>query len=674
MEHAVTAHADYIAKLKSVRSPILAIAELVWNAFDADAKRVDVILTQGKLGILDSIDIIDDGWGMSPAQATQAFSGLGGSWKRLANKTRHEQRVIHGKEGRGRFKALGLGRVAEWFVCYPDTEQTLAKFSVQIIDEKSDKFVISPDIPEPASQSDKRGVTVRLSEIHRPLLSLEKESVATELSQIFAIYLRRYREAALFYNNASINPGLMEANAESYPLPPVILKDGSKHCAEIEIVEWKVATERRLYLCDADGFPLDELSPGIQAPGFSFSAYLKSSAFEVLEREQGLGLGELDPTTRPVIEAAKNAMRDHFRRRAEEQAQGLIERWKEEEIYPYKEEPRSIAEEQERQVFNIAALNIATYLPRFHESEPKSKQLQLRLLRHAIETGPEEALRFLNEALELPQERRQQLAALLDRTTLSNMISATNTVTNRLEFLQGLRHLVFDADLKKLTKERSQLHRVVAPNAWLFGEQYNLSVDDQNLTAVLRKHQELLGDEVVIDDPVKRLDGTDGIIDLMFSRCIVQPGVAVREHLIVELKRPSVTIGTKEADQIESYATAIAEDEQFKHTKTNWIMWVVSTEIHQSVVRRASQHNRPFGILYQPNDLPITVWVKTWGQIIEEAAARLRFFEERLEYTPDRDASLAHLKKAYAQHVGELFAKPAKQEHSSNEELVSNPL
>lgn len=35
----------------------------------------------------------------------------------------------------------------------------------------------------------------------------------------------------------------------------------------------------------------------------------------------------------------------------------------------------------------------------------------------------------------------------------------------------------------------------------------------------------------------------------------------------------------------------------------------------------------------------------------------MRFFEERLGYTPDRDASLAHLKTTYAQHVTELFAK-----------------
>jgi hypothetical protein len=100
----------------------------------------------------------------------------------------------------------------------------------------------------------------------------------------------------------------------------------------------------------------------------------------------------------PAIEAAKQVLRDHFRRRADEQAKGLVDQWKDEQIYPYQEEPRTEAEKQERQVFNIAALQVHTYLPKFAESEKQAKQLQLRLLRHAIETGLAEALRRSSSA------------------------------------------------------------------------------------------------------------------------------------------------------------------------------------------------------------------------------------------------------------------------------------
>src|SRR5262245_38567010 len=100
MEHPVTAHADHIAKLKVVKKPVLAIAELIWNSLDADARRVDIALHPGKLELLEAIEVIDNGWGMTPEGAFEAFSGLGGSWKRQAVKTHHEQRAVHGKEGR----------------------------------------------------------------------------------------------------------------------------------------------------------------------------------------------------------------------------------------------------------------------------------------------------------------------------------------------------------------------------------------------------------------------------------------------------------------------------------------------------------------------------------------------------------------------------------------------
>lgn len=117
-EYSVSAHSDHINKITAVRKPILALAELDWNAFDSDAARVDIVLEPDALGGLGAIEITDDGWGMSPDRARKSFSGLGGSWKKLTTRTEHNNRHIHGKEGQGRFKALAIGRVVEWSVVY----------------------------------------------------------------------------------------------------------------------------------------------------------------------------------------------------------------------------------------------------------------------------------------------------------------------------------------------------------------------------------------------------------------------------------------------------------------------------------------------------------------------------------------------------------------------------
>lgn len=648
---------DHVERVAQTRKPILALAELIWNALDADADRVDVVLERGPLDELKSIEVSDDGHGMEHSEALAVFSKLGGSWKRARRYSKEKKRILHGQEGKGRLRSYSLGRVIDWTVRYA-AKDGLHQYTISLIKDQPRQGKVTADAIAPKGTA--RGVTVRVSELHREFRSLDTPETLNDLAMIFALYMRQYSSVRIFHNHQPVDPLSVVDHTAPYALPDIMDATGKSHACALEIVEWKVKTPRHLYFCNFDGFPLDDTSAGVSAPGFEYTAYLKSDYFAHLLAENALDMAGMDPAVEKALAEARAAIRSHFRGRAEEQARGLVERWKDENIYPYAGDPTTVAEEQERQVFNIAALNVASYLPKFEDAEPKAKQLQLRLLRHAIETGPEEALRFLTEVLDLPQERRQELAALLDRTTLSNIISATKLITDRLEFLQGLREMVFDRDLKKLTKERSQLHRVVAPNAWLFGEQYHLTADDQNLTAVLRKHLKLLGDDTVVDDPVKRLDGSQGIVDLMFSKAIVQPGTAEREHLIVELKRPDVAIGTKEADQIESYANAVAEDERFMGTPTKWVFWAVSTNIHPSVARRAAQKDRARGILFQSDDAAVTVWVKTWSQIIEDAAGRMRFFEQQLGYTPDRDASIEHLGTTYAKHVGELFSSPPK--------------
>jgi len=302
------------------------------------------------------------------------------------------------------------------------------------------------------------------------------------------------------------------------------------------------------------------------------------------------------------------------------------------------------------------ALNVNHFLPSFQESDEKSKRLQLHLLRHAVQHAPADLSKILTEVLDLPVEKRQELAELLDRTTLAHIINASKIIADRLEFLQGLETLVFDAEFKHAVRERTQLHRIVAENAWIFGEQYHLSVDDQSLTEVLKKHIAVRNREVEIDEPVKRADGSRGIVDLMFSRNIQLAGSENREHLVVELKRPDVKIDSDTAAQIESSAFAVADDERFRAVPAKWVFWAVSSDIDQIVARKVSQKDRARGILFQDEEQRITIWVKTWSQIVNDCRSRLRFFAEKLNYAPDRDSSLAHLKATYHKYLADLFS------------------
>ncbi len=78
---------DHLRRLSHVKRPILALAELIWNSLDADATTINVIFDRNALGGLDRIRVVDNGIGMQPDKALDAFGRLGGSWKQLAART-----------------------------------------------------------------------------------------------------------------------------------------------------------------------------------------------------------------------------------------------------------------------------------------------------------------------------------------------------------------------------------------------------------------------------------------------------------------------------------------------------------------------------------------------------------------------------------------------------------
>jgi Histidine kinase-, DNA gyrase B-, and HSP90-like ATPase len=97
--------------------PVQAVAELIWNSADADATQIDVRIEQNAIGMT-GIVVTDNGLGIPYHQAPALFTRLGGSWKKPGGRTTMRGRVLHGHEGRGRFKTFALGRVADWHVTY----------------------------------------------------------------------------------------------------------------------------------------------------------------------------------------------------------------------------------------------------------------------------------------------------------------------------------------------------------------------------------------------------------------------------------------------------------------------------------------------------------------------------------------------------------------------------
>lgn len=108
----IEAKQDFLKSLATNVSPISAVSELIWNGFDANAQHVKVILEPNELNGLHAIRVSDDGDGIDWSRVNDLFGGLGDSWK--AKSHRYKGRTLHGKNGKGRFRAFALGESVEW--------------------------------------------------------------------------------------------------------------------------------------------------------------------------------------------------------------------------------------------------------------------------------------------------------------------------------------------------------------------------------------------------------------------------------------------------------------------------------------------------------------------------------------------------------------------------------
>ena len=665
-EYTVEIQSDFLER-QSKAQPIAAVAELIWNGLDADATSVTVDLEDDKLGGLKRIVVTDDGDGIPHADAPTLFRNLGGSWKKHGAHTKVRNRKLHGQEGRGRFKAFALGGVVDWRSTYARDGKRF-RYDITMLEADMRHVLIGEEAEVSATAP--TGVTVVVSELKRNFTSLKPEHSVQEFSEIFAIYLKNYRDITIIIDGERIDPTIAIANTWDEPLSPIADEDDTLHPASLEVIEWRRQTKRALYLCNEQGFPLSQVEARFHVGDFHFSAYLKSPVISALQQDNRLELAEMVPALTKATEEARKKIKDIFRERASERAKVVVEDWKAQKLYPYEGEAATQIERAERQIFDIVAVTVQEATPDSSDIPRPQMALHLRMLRHAIERSPTELQRILDEVLRLPKRKQKELAVLLDETDLSAIISAATMVADRLKFLQGLRIILFDHEAKNRLKERSQLHKILETNTWIFGEEFNLWASDRELTTVLKVHKQKLDPDLIIDEPVKLLMRKRGIVDLMLSRAQKRHRADDYEHLVVELKAPKVKLTSKETTQIMDYALSVARDPRYHRVNgVRWHFWLVSDEYDdyvQSMLEGGPDRERR--LIHRTDK--VSVGVKTWGEILDENNARLQFVKEALEHNADDGQALAFLEERHREFLEGIIIQDEREELDEVENAV----
>lgn len=632
---------DHLERL--IKSPLGGLTELLWNSVDADATEIKADLERNSFGGIDALVVTDNGSGIALEQANLYFSHLGGSWKKSAGVS-EGGRSLHGQAGQGRWAAYGTGEVVRW--------TTVAR---QLVGGNAELVIIGHrgrlnefDVGDPLPTSSDTGTVVTVEQLNNAAIrDLDRDDIREQLTTTFALRLEQH-PIELSWRGRLLDPESIQARRHSEELSV----ENVEGPIELIIIEWANPQKNRsLHLCDSSGASLHEMKAGIQAPGFDFTAYLRWDGFRTMLGDLALAdLGQ-EPVS-SLVTAAKDAMRRYFGIRSRDRGSELVSTWKADRSYPYQEAATTVIDRAERELFDIVAVAAA---PAVEHIDVRSRKLSLRLMREAIESSPNALQDVMREVLDLPAEYVEELRELLEKTSLSSIISAARRITDRLDFLVGLEQLIFDHDNHRRLLERSQLHRILAVETWIFREEYALTADDVTLRTALKDYIKILGrddlapDEVP-DQEVVDAEGKRVVVDLMLSRVIEQRRDH-REHLVIELKRPSVHVGAEQVMQIQRYAYAVAKDGRFAMTDTRWEFWIVGDTIDDDMDLIVSQGDREPGVIVAPGKYPITIRAVTWAQVIRDARHRLAFVRESLNYSPSTVAAVNYLERTHSRYL-----------------------
>jgi len=329
----VQAQPDHIESLFK-GSPLSAVEELVWNALDADAKEVKIDLITNPLGAVEAVRVSDDGVGIDILKADSTFGSLGGSWKRQSDTTEFAHRRLHGRHGRGRFRAFALGCHVEWRTTVREGDGLI---SYRLWGDADRPGVFELDTQEQGPAS---GTEVYITNVRVACDSLlDAGETVQNLAAKFALYLKSYPDVRIYFNGLPVTPVIVQKQTTDYT---VKLENGAE--AKLEIIEWKrkFVGSGRLIFAGPDGFQLHEQPAGVRSGvGASFTAYLVSPRFPALHAENALVMDELNPEVRMHLDATKKVLKAHFAAFGEQKSAFELE-WEEKIESLSKEERKAL--------------------------------------------------------------------------------------------------------------------------------------------------------------------------------------------------------------------------------------------------------------------------------------------------------------------------------------------
>lgn len=357
------------------------------------------------------------------------------------------------------------------------------------------------------------------------------------------------------------------------------------------------------------------------------SSILNNDLFRNLDIES---LGEEE--TKKLKEQIKDTINDFFKIR-NQKFKKFLNSLESDKYYPYKNEsPASKAQE-------IIFKKAAYLLEEEHSILKRDDRIRIflyPLLDKALSNGDIEYI--FKKIIKMSDDNVEKFRNLLDKTDIEDVVHFASLVSKKLEFLNFLQELTY-GEISKYLKERSQLHKIVENELWIFGESYNGTPhlwSDKKIGKILEdlKNKHFDYEPTRDEENLVALEGNlNDITDLFFLNEKINDSDE-REIMIVELKAPKCAISEKELNQIDRYAFTIEEHAGLPNDKVKYKLLLISSKLTRfaksKVKSRRLNSDNPF--LYdRKTEKNIEVYVMEWSELIEQNKRKLGYLSNQLK-------------------------------------------
>lgn len=616
-----------------------AIAELIWNGFDADASIVEIKFNANELHYISSFTISDNGRGIDFSEIDKSFGAFLDSQKK---QTSHRDSSTHGKRGKGRFSFTNFAKKAVWETRYRDNENNLLKYDITILKSSKDIYEVSDK--KDILKEGFRGTDLHLYDLNESISAQSFLDICfTEyIAQDFGwfLHLNKDKNYAIKINGESITYEHTIADCEDLPIEIL------GNIFTISYIRWnkKIGDKSYYYFLKTNKDEIGKVLTSFNnnAIDFYHSLYIESVYFdnfvfekdgEEFSRTDGR-INQGDKTYKELLKKLKGFLDQKqklFVR--EEAAEKLISDYDRNGILPIFKENK-YDQERKQDLLNVIR-DIYCIQPKIFQGLKKEQQQTcVGFLNLLLDTDEREnILTILGNIVNITPEERKQLANTLKTTSFNKILRTIKMIQNRYLVVERLKGLVFD--LKRFSTEREHIQKAIEDNYWLFGEQFHLVSADDTFEKALSNYLYLL-DGVTKEgyiDSDERLRRPD--IFMCRKRKVPDSNNLsdmLDENIIVELKRPTVTIGKDQFRQVEDYLDLMKNEERFNSQMRHWKFFIVSNKVDDFIkdqYKSFQVQNKRFLVHIKDK---FEIYAMTWDDIFQLFEIRHSYILDKLEF------------------------------------------